>query len=341
MTTKTLAVMMAAVMMALAGLADALTPGQFDAEIEDTLAKVQANPSNLTLAIITDVHYDPSLDEPSTLEPTMEVLSRILAGTEGKIDALWNLGDFINGNNTGKQAAKEQIRTVVDAQTAVTVHNHNIAGNHDSNLRSTLSDPPFPTTEILSATELNELLENRATVQAEQHNPKRRTDYYVDYPGIRAVCLSASETMFTNETVNWLRDTALNTRSEVLILAHIPTRPEWGFQNDIVSGEKIEQVIRDFIARGGTVIGYIHGHDHGDMINEVTDEEGNLLWTEVAIGCTRFQEPTGNGTPGMTYQPRNEKDATMLLFDIVSVDRESRTVRFTRFGAGEDREIHY
>ena len=34
-------------------------------------------------------------------------------------------------------------------------------------------------------------------------------------------------------------------------------------------------------------------------------------------------------------------DETMILFDIVTISQVGRTVRFIRFGAGEDREISY
>ena len=51
--------------------------------------------------------------------------------------------------------------------------------------------------------------------------------------------------------------------------------------------------------------------------------------------------PKSNGTPGMTFYERSEDDATMVIFDVVSIDLENRKVLFTRFGAGEDREIQF
>ena len=98
------------------------------------------------------------------------------------------------------------------------------------------------------------------------------------------------------------------TEKPVLFLSHIPTRPEWGFHNDVVGGELIEDSIKDFISSGGTVIAYIHGHDHGDVISAVVNEEGKVLWNEVAIACSRFHVPKSNGTPGMTFWDRNKDD---------------------------------
>ncbi len=242
---------------------------------------------------------------------------------------------MINGHGTTKKEAIEEIRTVIKKQNEVSPDFHNIIGNHDNNIHATWNDPPLPETEILTTEEVNNEFANHKTKQTEHHNKMRLTDYYVDFDSLRIICLSADDTTYKAETADWLCNNALQTNKEVLILSHIPTRPEWGFRNDIVNGEIIESALNEFVAKGGTIIAYIHGHDHGDMINDTGK------WKEIAIGCARFQYPTSNGTEGMKYWQRNEKDETMLLFDIVSIDQETREVRFTRFGAGEDRIINY
>ena len=323
-----------------------LRPGQFDAEIRKTVAMLEKGPvPDLTLAVFTDIHYDPSKQEPSTVNETCTTIRTIgkqLEKTNRRIDALWNLGDFINGHNTTKAQAVDQIRTVIDAQKKVTADFHNIEGNHDTNIHATFeSNAGYPETEVLSVSELNAVLENARTEQTEHHNAKRLTDYYVDFPAIRVICVSADETTFMPETEAWLRNEALKTEREVLILSHVPTRPEWGFREDVVNGEAMEKAVFDFIAVGGTVIAWIHGHDHGDIVNTAVSDDGAARFYEVGIGCARFQFPTSNGTPGMTYWERNREDETMILFDIVTISQNDRIVRFTRVGAGEDREISY
>ena len=313
-------------------------PTPLDKEVQDTVGKIGDDTFNLV--ILTDLHYDPAKDEPDMTDPTMQAIARV--GREARIDAFWNLGDFINGHDTDKAEATKQIRTVVEKERRVSPDFHNIMGNHDNNIQATYaSNAGLPETEVLSVDELNDVLATDSSAQAEVHNPGRPTDYYVDFPerNIRVVCLSADYTTFLPETAEWLGNAALDTKMPVLVLAHIPTRPEWGFRNDVAGGEEIEARLREFIEKGGTVVAYIHGHDHGDMISVVTDEEGKPLFSEVAVGCARFQYPTSNGTPGMTYRERNEKDETMFLFDVVCVDEHE--VRFIRFGAGEDRVIQY
>ena len=331
---------------AMAAVVALTPPGQFDRAVDRAVSALEKNgPSDLTLAVVTDLHYDPHKDEPPTVTQTFSTLRKImdrLASRGLRIDALWNLGDFINGHDTAKAEAAEQIRTVLAAQGKATADYHNITGNHDNNIQSTYaSNAGLPESEIFSVAELNALLENTGTLQAEHHSESRLTDYYVDFPTVRAVCLSADGTAFMPETAEWLRNEALATDHEVLVFAHIPTRPEWGFRDDVVNGEAVERALTDFIAAGGTVIAYIHGHDHGDMISTVTAEDGTVLFHEIAVGCARFSCSTLNGTPGMAFRERNENDETMILFDIVTVDQAGRTVRLTRVGAGEDREIIY
>ncbi len=313
----------------------------FGAEIRDTTTKVRAGHADLTLAILTDLHYDPAKykdGEADVLQPTMDCIARLFK--EVRIDALWNLGDFINGHDTTKAEAAEQIRTVTEAQKKVTIDYHNIEGNHDNNIQATWGQSGLPEEEILSNAELNELLRNTETEQTEVHSAARPTDYYVDINGIRVICLTAEYATWMPETADWLASDALQCDLPVLILSHIPTRPEWGFKGDVENGRIIEDALKAFIASGGTVIAFIHGHDHGDMIRQVKDGD-RVLWHSVAIGCARFQKPTSNGTEGMTFRDRNEADETEVLFDIVSVDLENREVRFTRFGAGEDRVIDF
>ncbi len=303
-------------------------------EIRITAETVNSEYNDLVLAIYTDIHHDPEKKEVKPLYDTMSCLRELTKKVH--VDALWDLGDLINGHTTTKDEAIKQIQTVIDAQKTVTLDYHNIAGNHDNNIQATYeSNAGYGMEEVLSDDELNDILRNAETKQTEIHGRTRPLDYYVEFPTVRVVCISCDNTTWMPETAAWLKAEALDTQKEVLILAHCPVRPEWGFRNDIENGELIENALKEFIDAGGTIIAYIHGHDHGDMI------ENAGIWTGVSIGCARFQKPTSNGTEGMVYWDRNEKDATEILFDVVCINQEKRIIRFIRFGAGADREIGY
>ncbi len=235
--------------------------------------------SNLTLVIYTDIHHDPTYDV-DPLKDTMNCVAEVMK--REKIDALWNLGDLINGHTTTKAEALAQIHEVLAEENRITENAHRVAGNHDNNIKVTYpTNAGYGMDEILTNTELNDALENTTTIQTEYHSSLRPTDYFVDFHDIRVVCITAEDTAWTEETAVWLREEAFSTSSEVIILAHCPTRPEWGFHNDIVNGKLIEAEMQRFIDNGGTIICYIHGHDHGDLISETG------RWKEVAVGCAR------------------------------------------------------
>lgn len=98
------------------------------------------------------------------------------------MDALWNLGDLINGHNTTKAEALVQIKVVAQAENQIMANAHRIAGNHDDNVQSTYeANTGYGSVEILSTAEMSATLENSGS---EFHNPLRSTDYYVDFPTI-------------------------------------------------------------------------------------------------------------------------------------------------------------
>ena len=304
-----------------------------DVEIARVAKRAESGHAALTLLVYTDIHHDPK-DKVDLYRETMDCAGKLMEQT--RIDALWNLGDLINGRTTTKAEAIAQLRDVIEEENRITLHAHRVAGNHDNNLQSTeLSGAGYGMEEVLSCEELNAVLENTSSSQKEHHSPYRPTDYYVDFEGIRVVCITAEGNAFQEETTRWLREEALSTTSQVLIFSHLPTRPEWGYHGDVEHGEWIEEALNAFIAEGGTVICYIHGHDHGDKISDTG------AWKEVSIGCARFQTPKSGGTEGMVYQRRQTWNKTKYLFDVVQIDPEKREVRFIRFGAGRDRVIHY
>lgn len=305
----------------------------YESEVVSTVRSIEKAESNLTLAVYTDIHHDPKY-EVDPYKETMDCVAELMKRT--RIDALWNLGDLINGHTTTKKEAVGQIQDVLAEENRVTSNAHRIAGNHDNNIQATYeANAGYSMEEVLSPEELNAVLANTTTSQTEHYSSLHPTDYYVDFEKIRVVCIAADDVTWTEETAEWLREEALKTEKEVIILSHIPTRPEWGFRNDVVGGDLIEEALWEFTGKGGTVVAYIYGHDHGDMVSDAGE------WKEVAIGCARFQVPTSNGTEGMIFQQRNKDDETKILFDVVCINTEKKEVRFVRFGAGSDRVISY
>jgi hypothetical protein len=307
-------------------------------EIANTVQSVESilatsNKPMLTFAVFTDLHH------PQTTNSPVKDMFGNINDLNGRLnfDFIANLGDTIDGQFQTKAVAEGYLRDVMENMYDITAYAYALQGNHDDNVQSTWADTGNLSVENrLTNLELASLINKRSRNKV--YNSARFTDYYVDYPefDIRVIFISADYTTFTTATSNWLSNIALNTTHKVLVLSHIPTKPEWGYLNDINNGERIETPLNNFVANGGTIIAYIHGHTHGDMIETASD----LSFTEVAIGCAKFETLTA-GTTGITYQPRSASDYTKVLFDVVCIDQTNRKLHLIRFGAGEDRVISY
>lgn len=312
----------------------------YSAEIENTVKAVQtimassAEPM-LTMAVFTDLHSE-NASQP--VNPTADMFKCIeLLNKRLNFDAVWNLGDMVDGQYYTQYENEGYLAGIVGKMKAICAASYVVPGNHDDNEQATRDQYAG-----LDASERMTVLEMHNAVQKFSPgihcNPERYTDFYVDFEeyGIRAICVTADYTTFTTQTRDWLSSTALDTENAVLVMAHQATKAKWGYNYDVVNGDYIETALSAFASGGGTIIGYIHGHTHGDMIE--TDE--SISWTEIAIGCAKFETLT-SGTEGITYQPRNANDYTKVLFDVVCVDKTNRKLHFVRCGAGADRVVTY
>ena len=312
----------------------------FDSEVKASIESVQSvlatsNKPMLTFAVFTDLHHDLKYVN----DPTMDMMANINTIYDRlHFDGLMNLGDAIDGQfQTQYQAETCLSQVVTDMYTITTDRSHNLCGNHDDNIQSTWDNRGGqPATERLTLLEINDMLFKGS--KNEIHNPNHITDYYVDYDeyNIRMICLGINYTSYVSATQTWLENTALQTDKDVIVFSHCATKAKWGYKNDISNGAYIETPLNDFVANGGTVIAYIHGHTHGDMI----ETDSDISFTEVAIGCAKFETLT-EGTTGITYQPRDADDYTKILFDLICVDQTNRKIHFIRCGAGSDREVSY
>ena len=103
-----------------------------------------------------------------------------------------------------------------------------------------------------------------------------------------------------------------------------------------INGTQMKEIVNNFIDSGGTVIGLFHGHNHWDYIGD------NGKFKEVSTGCALLSNETSETMPSGAVVPSRVKGTSSeMLFDIVVVKPESRTVKMIRFGAGDDREFTY
>lgn len=164
-----------------------------------------------------------------------------------------------------------------------------------------------------------------------------------------ALCISQSQ-------LDWLSEEALMTPNDIVVVAHSILRPSLTDKEkkgkspshylEVITmvldayknGEKIEEILYegDFSLHvnvnysdsvRGNILGLFVGHYHDDYIE----------YTKSGIPCIF----TANFTMAECKVPRRVGDKTEVLFDIVTIDRNVRTLYLTRVGAGEDRVVEY
>lgn len=320
---------------------DEKEPIIYNNEINATISSISeiinaSNKNLFTICVFTDLHHDDKYEN----DPTKEMFANIKElDNRINFDAIYNLGDTIDGQFYDKNKAKSYLCEVTRLMKNISLTKyHSLEGNHDNNVQSTWNDRGgYDSKEKMSNVELFSCLQKDGC--NEVHNLNHLTDFYVDYEkyNIRVICLSLDYTTYTSATAEWLSSIALNTTKQVLVLSHCATKPKWGYYNDIENGTIIETALKKFITNRGEIIAYLHGHTHGDMIE--TDED--ISWTEVAINCAKFESVDHGGTTGLTFPSRNANNETKVSFDVICIDTTNRKVKFIRFGAGNDREIKY
>ena len=324
----------------------------YEDEVDATVAAVQAamyrnmneagenTYNHLLFAIFTDLHHDPE----NPMDPMKDMFANMKALHERlHFDAIFNLGDSIDGTYYDQATAEKYHAAVKTAARAITPNYYALEGNHDNNVQSTWeSKGGFDASEKLTNMELHMVMQ-RGAPGANNMGYQRATDFMVDFSyRLRVICISAEYTTYQQDTVEFLLDALSDAGAEhipnVLLLSHCATRPELGFNNDISNGELVEAELEHYQQNGGVLVGHINGHTHGDIMLGIQTHAGG--YKNISIGCAKFEKLSG-GTPGATYQPRNANDHTKVLFDVVLIDTAARTVDLIRFGAGDDRHYSY
>lgn len=310
----------------------------FTDEVEDCVTKMESEctQKSLVFAVLTDSHYTGTNNWKNTIENISVVNERY------KLDGIYHLGDIVQGDKDKKTTATligEVRNDLCKANTEAYI----ITGNHDDNSFTENHEYQYTKAEQYA------LMCRYNDVDVER--PSNKLYWYKDYDsfGVRVVCLDSHLGEGTNgygsswgypiEVVNWVRDVALDTENQVLFLTHIPLTADYNaYQSETVNAENLRTVIKDFITKGGTVIGLIHGHTHWDYIGM---KEANTFH-EISIGASNTTMSYGTYKPDeAVVQERATGTVTEDLWDIVVIQPEVKRIKIIRFGAGTDREIYY
>ena len=165
----------------------------------------------------------------------------------------------------------------------------------------------------------------------------------IDYEeGLRLIMLESFDPVkkprygFDENTLDFLEKELAHTPKgyAVLVLAHIPPVRRLHFWGKIRGEKRLLKLLRLYARSGrGPLIGYIHGHNHGELI------DGNESFPIIGVGCGKCESFEGKKPAGSRVYERRVGTVSQEMWDVLTVDLQKRQLIFTRFGAGDDKIV--
>ena len=330
-------------------------PGYFETEAVACRDEVEAATTGRSYIIgfLTDTHYPVG----GNWRDTVKTLTR--TNSLVPFDAIIHGGDIVHGNIQAS-STKRDLRIVRDDLLNISRNTYLISGNHDDNYNYFKdNDTGFVGRDMRYA------IYSRMSKGDGRLSTYTDLYYDVDDCNLRVILLdsllddsqysaSASPWGFTNDTLAWVRDVALDTDKQVVFFSHVPCTAAFDYGSSsggtpVENGEAMKAVINNFISGGGVVVGFFHGHTHWDNIAQAesgqTGQGASALFKEVCSGTARYDTHDTSYwayvAPGATIPARAEGTVTQELWDIIVINTEDRAVTMVRFGAGSNRTFTY
>ncbi len=338
---------------------------EFVKEIETTAAAVSAakTPDALTFAWVTDTHL--SDNGPDTRQTIAAV------DKTANFEFLLHTGDFLNGFNPPVLSARLYAEEAAAYEASVAAKKlFVVQGNHDG-----FRDETWLGQNVPDAKPDDWYHGCTRFVDGYPETIREGDDsyYYADFPAhkVRLICMNSMYYTFNPENkeyhhgfgfsdaqYRWFCRKAIQAPDgwTLLVASHAPAvatyhkdLPHEGTANvhgfdcmeilqAVVHGEKAEisGETADFTGRNVSVAAWFYGHTHGDTLRNYKDIPTVSLASQTAY----IPQLWGLGY-GSFPSPRTMGTVNQDCWDAVVMDTEKRTLKFFRYGAGEDRVIEY
>ena len=287
-----------------------------DTEVKRVSRRVTETRENgdLVFILLADSHYNVN----GTWEYTLNAIVQLSHAI--KPDGIIHLGDMSDGMVTG-DATKHYVKIMLDGLHSCGVPVWITLGNHDTNYYR--NNPEHFTVEQ----------------QRELYYNGGETRYHIDLPKLRLIFIDSFDKDdrnrygYTPECIQYLKQTldSIPDGSHAIILSHMPPVARLQYWVNTVRGEvEIMDILK---CHKDKILAWLNGHNHADRLD---NKEGFPTISIANAKCEAFSEYK---TKGFVTPDRKLGDISQEAFDLMIVNAEKRTVRFVRFGAGDDRII--
>ncbi len=298
-------------------------PSWVEEEAERVARRVQKcrREDDAVFLLLSDSHYTVGCNWPVTMASLAAVHRRIQA------DGLIHLGDISDGILPAAWTKRFTARVVSDMN-SLGIPVSGCLGNHDRNYFRGNSYG-------FSRSECSQLCLGRP-----------EPDYCIDYPGqrLRMIFLESFDPDrkerygFSADTVRRFGSMLDKTPEgfRVMVFSHVPPLAHLHVWSDtILNSEKVIALLHNFCRkRGGTVLGWIHGHNHAEQADT------GRGFPVVSLGCSKLEAFWEHKPDGSLTQMRRLGEPSQELWEVLVVHAHSRDFDLIRYGAGTDRFIH-
>ena len=302
--------------------ADSL-PDWIEEEADRVARRVQhcRRAGDLVFFLMTDIHYTAGCNWPWTAASLAAVKQRV------KAEGIIQLGDITDGLLPTTWTERYAGRVLADIK-ALGLPVVGCLGNHDRNFFRGNS-------QGLSLRACTQMCLGR-------DDP----DYCIDYPEqrLRMIFLDSFDPQrkdrygFSEDTVRRFGSMLEQAPEEfrILVFSHVPPLAKLHVWSDglLRSGEMLSLLQRFRTKRGGTVLGWIHGHNHADQIDT------SVGFPIVSVGCSKLEAFPEHKPAGSVTRMRRLGEPSQELWEVLVVHACSRDFDLIRYGAGIDRYVH-
>lgn len=348
-------------------------PDYIKENVLEAVKKIQSHQTrnSLTFAFMTDLHYSTNENHDIRTKRLMNAYSELKRKVH--IDKLILGGDFCNdGCKPYKVRNYTELRNFVGDEKYFPVN-----GNHDDNSIWDALIENDTSVNHMTQEELYTVFYNHLPSLGARFNNKSPGLYYYyndDVQKVRYIFLDTQDIPYlvdengkliytkqhtfaiSQAQADWLVNEALcvDENWEIIVVAHnFPTEndkhPADG--NDLVNLDIITEVLNAY--QNGQDIEKSFYEDEF-LINVKADFSGRKRANIIACFSGHYHDDfevvtksgipviyTGNVIMYKYRIPRIDGEKSELLFDVVTIDRDSKTIYTTRIGQGEDRVIKY
>ena len=347
---------------------------QFEEQEQALYDKVNNDIDKNTLVFVVsaDNHYRETKPEGEHQVYHAEVMAKIAKRI--RADAIINLGDIITQYidsiddevYADTEITAEEVNTMRLAKMATAFQStgvpflytlaHHEMSLHNNGPTSTdnttqTSVYPYPESKVLG-------LCGKGAEWIEEHHYSQdplSAGYYVDFARhkVRLIFIdsvSYSAVGFSPSSIAFITEAFSNVPSgyKVIVCSHAATRGPGVYSSTMKNWEPVENIMSNFVSNGGTILAILHGHAHYDNVVFIE----NVPYPYICICCAENSwstvgekiEAGVQGNP-VSYKAHSATRGDAIgtynewLFDIMCVHPDTNTLKFFRFGIGEDRTV--